>query len=173
MNSRTLRPLIAGAALGLALCLPLTSQAQLAGGQSINLSIFTTDPTVPLEGNGGGAYNFVIGTTNATIAPIDISRCKNIGWTLEAQATNTTSVVGVGFAFFNDVSSARWNTAVSNTPPNNTSFRYMALTASTKLQGVTTNWSTDGYLYCLPLYLTNTSQMVSNTILRYDLKPGL
>lgn len=147
--------------LGCALLLPPAASAQsgLPGGQRLSC--------VPQILEGGAATNFVIGTTNATIAPIYLGNVDHIGWEGTAQTTNTTSTVTVLFAVFEDIS-GDWPTAVSNCAAS--SLRQMTIPATTSGVTVGTNYAVDGYQWMVPLYITNASQMVSNLTLRYFLK---
>ena len=159
--------------LGLAgtLALPLCAQVQYSAGLPGSV-LLTAVPTI-LEGSGGGANcltNFTIGTTNATIGPVNLANAKYITWELTGQATNTTTTITVMFNLFTDMTATNWYQTASNAVL--TGQRVMTCPLTTGLRTVSTNFEVDCYQYMVPLYLTNASQCVSNLSLRYGIKPG-
>ena len=132
---------------------------------------------------GGAPASFSVGGTNPTVFPIDLTGSRNIGWELTGQATNTTTTLTAVFVLFEDATAIAstnniptntpplsWWTVVSNAAPS--SLRVLSGTATTTGVTLSTNFNTDGYRWCIPLYVTNSAQMVSNLTLRPFLKTG-
>jgi hypothetical protein len=182
-----LRSLVAGLLALTVVCLApaakavgdTNSAATLYGGGSTLLST----AALPQIQAGGTAASFSIGGTSPNVFPIDLTGSRNIGWEMTGQATNTTTALTAVFVLFNDATAiASTNNSPTNTPPLNwwtvvsnaapSSLRMLSGTATTTGVTLSTNFNTDGYRWCIPLYVTNSAQMVSNLTLRPFIKTG-